>query len=74
MNRYHFSWKSKWSVIIPLALAICILMGWTAKPRIFDPLPSWNDGAAKTAIKDFVRATTDKSSQDMYTRRPDRHF
>ncbi len=63
MNRYHFSWKSKWSVIIPLALAICILMGWTAKPRIFDPLPSWNDGAAKTAIKEFVRATTDKSGK-----------
>jgi phosphoglycolate phosphatase-like HAD superfamily hydrolase len=27
-----------------------------------DPLPSWNDGAAKQAILDFVRDTTDKSS------------
>lgn len=27
------------------------------------PLPSWNDGAAKQAILDFVRATTDPSSQ-----------
>ena len=27
-----------------------------------DPLPSWNDGAAKQAILDFVRATTDRSS------------
>ena len=27
-----------------------------------DPLPSWNDGPAKKAIADFVRATTDKSS------------
>jgi phosphoglycolate phosphatase-like HAD superfamily hydrolase len=26
-----------------------------------DPLPSWNDGAAKQAIKDFVRTTTDPS-------------
>jgi phosphoglycolate phosphatase-like HAD superfamily hydrolase len=26
-------------------------------------LPSWNDGAAKQAILDFVRATTDQSSQ-----------
>jgi hypothetical protein len=25
-------------------------------------LPSWNDGAAKQAIFDFVRATTDRSS------------
>jgi phosphoglycolate phosphatase-like HAD superfamily hydrolase len=27
-----------------------------------DPLPSWNDGAAKKAIIEFVWATTDKSS------------
>ena len=26
------------------------------------PLPSWNDGAAKQAILDFVRATVDRSS------------
>ena len=27
-----------------------------------DPLPSWNDGAAKDAILNFVKTTTDKSS------------
>jgi len=27
-----------------------------------DPLPSWNDGAAKRAILEFVRATTDQAS------------
>jgi phosphoglycolate phosphatase-like HAD superfamily hydrolase len=27
-----------------------------------DPLPSWNDGAGKNAILEFVRATTDKDS------------
>ena len=27
-----------------------------------DSLPSWNNGAAKTAILDFVRETTEKSS------------
>ena len=27
-----------------------------------DPLPSWGDGAAKQAIVDFARATTDRSS------------
>ena len=27
-----------------------------------DPLPSWNDGATKQAIVDFVHATTDQSS------------
>ena len=29
-----------------------------------DPLPSWNDGAAKQAIFDFVRATTSTASPD----------
>jgi phosphoglycolate phosphatase-like HAD superfamily hydrolase len=29
-----------------------------------DPLASWNDGPAKRAILDFVRATTDQSSKD----------
>ena len=27
-----------------------------------DPLPSWNDGAAKQAMVDFVRTTTDKNN------------
>jgi phosphoglycolate phosphatase-like HAD superfamily hydrolase len=27
-----------------------------------DPLPSWNDGAAKAAINEFVHATTDQSN------------
>src|SRR5271169_4452528 len=27
-----------------------------------DPLPSWSDGAPKTAIEKFVHATTDQSS------------
>jgi len=29
-----------------------------------DPLPSWNDGAAKTAIVAFVRTTTDPTSKN----------
>jgi phosphoserine phosphatase len=31
-------------------------------------LPSWNDGPARQAIRDFVRATTDPSSQDFVPR------
>jgi hypothetical protein len=27
-----------------------------------DPLPSWNDGQAETAIMEFVKATVDPSS------------
>ena len=33
-------------------------------PSTTDPLASWNDGSAKKAIVDFVKATTDKSSPD----------
>jgi phosphoglycolate phosphatase-like HAD superfamily hydrolase len=38
-------------------LPICALAQTTSSP-----LPSWNDGAAKQAIIDFVRATTERSS------------
>ena len=31
-------------------------------PSVTDPLPSWNDGPAKQAIVDFVKATTDSAS------------
>jgi len=33
-----------------------------SSPQMADPLPSWNEGAAKNAILDFVRATTTPSS------------
>ena len=36
-----------------------------------DPLPSWNDGAAKTAILGFVRRTTDPANPD-FVREADR--
>jgi phosphoglycolate phosphatase-like HAD superfamily hydrolase len=53
------------SVLSTLA-ALPVLAG--VLPRTFaqaqgtDPLPSWNDGAAKEAILHFARATTDPSS------------
>ena len=52
------------------ALAFCscalhLLVATLAEaPSAVDALPSWNDGAAKQAIVDFVKATTDKSSPD----------
>ncbi len=33
-----------------------------ASPPPADPLPSWNEGAAKSAIVAFVRATADEAS------------
>jgi len=50
-------------------LAALPLLGGTmprtsARAQDADPLPSWNDGAAKQAILRFVQATTDRSSPD----------
>lgn len=46
-----------------LALPICFVAG-LASPLSADPLPSWNAGAAKTRIIDFVEAVTDPASED----------
>jgi phosphoglycolate phosphatase-like HAD superfamily hydrolase len=45
---------------VVLAVAILTLCaGRAAAQNAADPLPSWNDGPAKQAIVDFVRATTE---------------
>jgi phosphoglycolate phosphatase-like HAD superfamily hydrolase len=45
------------------ALAVaCGLLAPVSATAESDPLPSWNDGAAKQAIVDFVKATTDSAS------------
>jgi hypothetical protein len=44
-----------------LALFLFLLMCAQAHAQT-DPLPSWNEGAAKKAIVEFVRATTEKGS------------
>jgi phosphoglycolate phosphatase-like HAD superfamily hydrolase len=42
--------------------AVAVLALAMAVAHAADPLPSWNDGAAKTAIEQFVRATTEQGS------------
>jgi phosphoglycolate phosphatase-like HAD superfamily hydrolase len=49
-------------LLVSMALAAW-LWGATAHAQT-DPLPSWNDGAAKAAILDFVATTTDPGSPD----------
>jgi hypothetical protein len=39
-----------------------VVLGMLAGKPFADPLPSWNEGPAKQAIGEFVRAVTDKSS------------
>jgi hypothetical protein len=45
-------------------ISLCLLPVFTLAqpPSTGDPLASWNDGAAKQAIVDFVKAATDQSS------------
>jgi phosphoglycolate phosphatase-like HAD superfamily hydrolase len=47
------------AAVLPVLAAVGPTLAQTT-----DPLPSWNDGAAKQAILDFIRATTDASSKD----------
>jgi phosphoglycolate phosphatase-like HAD superfamily hydrolase len=54
---------SRGGVIASLA-ALAITFGSFYASAQSDPLPSWNDGAAKQAIVAFVKATTDQSSPD----------
>ena len=44
-----------------VAIVAGLALSTQAVPQA-DPLPSWNDGAARKAISEFVRATTDKTS------------
>jgi len=51
---------------LPRALLIVLVLALGVKPSNVpaaeDPLPSWNEGPAKQAILDFVKATTDAAS------------
>jgi phosphoglycolate phosphatase-like HAD superfamily hydrolase len=44
--------------LVAVALA-CVVVFMTTVARAEDPLPSWNDGPAKQAILEFVKATTE---------------
>ncbi|MBP1688620.1 MAG: NapD-like protein [Deltaproteobacteria bacterium] len=48
-------------VLHALVLGVLLTFGTWAHAQT-DPLPSWNDGAAKKAIVDFVQATTTQGS------------
>ena len=50
------------SILPALALPALALAG-LALPAFADPLPSWNDGAAKSAIIEFVESVTDPASE-----------
>ena len=56
-------------MLSPRLLLAGMALGWLADGRrassaAVDPLPSWNDGPAKQAILELVRATTEPGSPD----------
>jgi hypothetical protein len=54
--------RSVLTTVAALPIFSTPLIGTSARPQGIDPLPSWNDGAAKQAIITFVHDTTDVSS------------
>ena len=59
------------SALTLVAVAFLVLSAGCAQPvdpdppsKVIDPLPSWNDGAAKQSIFDFVVRVTDTASPD----------
>jgi phosphoglycolate phosphatase-like HAD superfamily hydrolase len=46
------------------AALVCVLAFTAAIVHAADPLPSWNDGAAKQSIVEFVEKVTKQNSQD----------
>ncbi|HEX7786767.1 MAG TPA: haloacid dehalogenase-like hydrolase, partial [Methylomirabilota bacterium] len=47
---------------IASATVLCLLIAFPRAHAQTDALPSWNDGPAKKAIVDFVRASTARDS------------
>jgi phosphoserine phosphatase len=54
--------KPKLALLSVLTLVLASVCGGLAAAQTADPLPSWNDGAAKQTILRFVQDTTDRAS------------
>ncbi len=46
-----------------ILMSFCLLLLWTAN-AVADPLPSWREGATKSAILDWVTSITDRTHPD----------
>jgi len=45
-------------------MVILLMSGCIQDQKLSDPLPSWNEGAARTSIVEFVQAVTDETGPD----------
>ncbi|WP_243311303.1 HAD family hydrolase [Fundidesulfovibrio agrisoli] len=55
--------RFKHALLPAMLLAFALASAQLAFAQVADPLPSWNDGPAKSAIMGFVSAVTDKNSK-----------
>jgi hypothetical protein len=51
-------------MLLVVGLAVAFLAGSAFAQQPADPFASWNDGAAKTSIMDFVARVTTEGSAD----------
>jgi len=63
MNLNQLRTQYKFRFLLAGFVAICAVL-LCAVAYAADPLPSWNDGAAKTTIMEFVAAVTEKGGRD----------
>ncbi len=56
--------RGVWSICLAILVSVFALVSPLPARAQIDPLPSWNEGAAKARIVQFVRAVTDKASKD----------
>jgi hypothetical protein len=49
-----------------IGAGLLFLLGFARAYAQTDPLPSWNDGPAKNAIVEFVKATTEKVARSLW--------
>ena len=55
----------RWFAAAALSLAATAVRSAAAQSP--DPLPSWNEGAAKKAIVDFIKITTDRGESQIHS-------
>jgi phosphoserine phosphatase len=56
--------RRRWLAAVGASLALAACAPMATAPSGADPLPSWNEGANKQRIVDFVRSVTTEGSQD----------
>ena len=66
MNLNQLQNHSRFRFVVSGFVAIFAVFLCSLSYAAQDPLPSWNDGSAKTAILGFVAAVTEKGGKDYF--------